>query len=53
MMRHEVAVLTYARKMAAKAARPATAIELRTVLAAPVKGMGEPVGRGPTTLVIC
>ena len=31
--------------MAAKAARPATAIELPTVLAEPVKGViGEPVG---------
>ena len=34
----------YARKMAARAARPATAIEFRVVLAAPVKAMGEPVG---------
>lgn len=37
--------MIYARKMAAKAARPAIAIELPTVLAAPVKGViGEPVG---------
>ena len=43
-MRHDEQVLTYARKMATKAARPATAIEFRTVLAAPVKAMGEPVG---------
>ena len=35
----------YARKMAAKAARAATPMELPTVLAAPVKGViGEPVG---------
>ena len=37
--------------MAAKAPRPATAIELPTVLAAPVKvAMGEPVAVGGTTL---
>ena len=37
--------------MAAKAARPATAIELPTVLAAPVKvAMGEPVAVGGMTL---
>lgn len=39
------AMLIYARKMAAKAARPAMAIELPTVLAAPVKGViGELLG---------
>jgi len=32
-------VLIYARKIAAKAARPAMAIELPTVLAAPVNGV--------------
>ena len=32
-------VIIYARKTAAKAARPAMAIELPTVLAAPVKGV--------------
>ena len=43
--------LTHARKTAAKAASAATAMELPTVLAAPVKGaMGEPVGCGPVTL---
>ena len=37
--------------MAAKAARPAAAIELPTVLAAPVKvAMGEPVAVGGMTL---
>ena len=37
----------YARKMAAKAARPAMAIELPVVLAAPLKAwMGELVGLG-------
>ena len=37
--------------MAAKAARPAAAIELPTVLAAPVKvAMGEPVADGGMTL---
>ena len=37
--------------MAAKAPTPATAIELPTVLAAPVKvAMGEPVAVGGTTL---
>lgn len=37
--------------MAAKAARPATAIELPTVLAAPLKGvMGELVAPGAVTL---
>lgn len=37
--------------MAARAARPATAIELPTVLAAPLKGtMGEPVAGGGMTL---
>ena len=41
----------YARKMAAKAARPATAIELPTVLAAPLKVvMGDPVALGGMTL---
>lgn len=35
--------------MAAKAARPATAIELPTVLAAPLKAMGEPVADGGLT----
>lgn len=43
--RHDERVLTYARKTAAKAARATTAIELPTVLAAPVKGViGELVG---------
>jgi hypothetical protein len=38
-------ILIYARKMAAKAARPAMAMELPTVLAAPVNGViGAPVG---------
>jgi len=37
--RHHEDVLLYARKMAAKAARPAMAIELPTVLAAPVNGV--------------
>lgn len=37
-------MLIYARKMAAKAARPAMAMELPTVLAAPLNGMiGAPV----------
>ena len=37
--------MSYARKMAAKAARPAMAMELPTLLAAPVKGViGELVG---------
>lgn len=36
--------------MAAKAARPATAIEPPTVLAAPLKAMGEPVADGGLTL---
>ena len=44
-------VWIYARKMAAKAARAATAIELPTVLAAPLKvAMGEPVALGGMTL---
>lgn len=44
----------YARKMAAKAARAATPIELPTVEAAPVKGViGEPVGWGGETLQVC
>ena len=43
----------YARKMAAKAARPAMAIELPVVLAAPLKAwMGELVGLG-TALERC
>ena len=41
----------YARKMAAMAAKPATAMELRNELAEPSKGMiGELVGAGPATL---
>lgn len=42
---------TYARKMAAKAARAATPMELPTVEAAPVKAIGDPVGLGATALL--
>lgn len=41
---------TYARKIAAKAARAATPIELPTVEAAPVNAIGEPVGWGARPL---
>lgn len=45
--------LTYARKMAAMAARPAAMKEPPRVLAAPVKeAMGEPVGPAGVTLRI-
>ena len=44
------AKVIYARKMAAKAAIPATAIELPTELAAPWKVIGELVGAGAEAL---
>ena len=51
--RHHDDALIYARKIAAKAARPATAIELPTVLAAPVKGViGELLGLETTLEVV-
>lgn len=42
--RRRVDQVTYARRTAAKAATPATAMEPPKVLAEPVKAMGEPVG---------